>query len=246
MELSIARRLLDLNRRFYAEHAENFAESRPRLPVGVQRVLAAIPPHARVLEAGGGDGKVARALARTGVTAYLGLDLSEALLERAQRYTKAERLDADSIQFRQADLADPSWTTALPVEPFDWVLAFAVFHHLPGHALRTRVLQDLAACLHPGGRAALSNWIFTRSPRLLRRVAPWEQAGLRAEDVEPGDYLLTWQRSGQAGLRYVHALDEPEARHLAATANLQVIETFQSDGLTNDLSDYIILEKPMP
>jgi tRNA (uracil-5-)-methyltransferase TRM9 len=242
MELSTAQRLAELNRRFYAEHAENFAEARPRLPAGAQRVLAKIPPGQRVLELGCGDGKVGRALARAGAAAYLGLDLSVAMLERARRYTEGEP-QASVVLFLPADLTDPAWTKALTSEPFDWALAFAVFHHLPGRALRARVLREMAAHLRPGGRVAISNWQFNRSPRLMERVSDWAQAGLSIDEVEAGDHLLTWERAGRTGLRYVHLLDEAEARQMAAEAGLRVVEVFAADGVTGDLSDYVVMEK---
>jgi SAM-dependent methyltransferase len=242
MELSTARRLAALNQRFYAEHAENFADARPRLPAGVQRVLADITPGQRVLEVGCGDGKVGRALARTGVAAYLGVDLSQAMLDRARRYTEAEERKA-VIDFQPADLADPDWTDVLPQDPFDWAVAFAVFHHLPGKALRGRALRDVAAHVRAGGRVVISNWQFSRSPRLMSRVADWAQAGLSTEDVDAGDYLLTWERAGRSGLRYVHLLDEAEARESAADAGLRVVDVFRSDGVSGDLSDYVVIEK---
>ena len=91
MKLSTAQQLAALNLRFYNEHAENFADSRPRLAAGVLRALAEIGAGARVLEVGCGDGKVGRALARAGVGMYLGLDASEAMLERAREYTTKDR-----------------------------------------------------------------------------------------------------------------------------------------------------------
>src|SRR5260221_7941712 len=123
MELSTAVRLAALNQSFYSEHAENFADSRPRLAAGVQRVLARVPAGARVLEVGCGDGKVGRALARAGVGAYVGLDASEAMLERARKYTTAARDEGplrvtngsvprsgpSSFVFSSADLANSSW-----------------------------------------------------------------------------------------------------------------------------------------
>jgi SAM-dependent methyltransferase len=261
MELSTIHRLTALNRRFYAEHAENFADARPRLPAGVQRVLAGVKPGARVLEVGCGDGKVGRALARAGVAVYVGLDSSEAMLERAAQFTRgAGSVVRDSsattlhaprtthhaypapIDFKIADLASPSWPSALPTEPFDWTLAFAVFHHLPGYALRAGVLATLANHLAPGGRVALSNWVFIRSERLKKRIVPWEQAGLSQDDVEPGDYLLSWERKGQHGLRYVHVVDSDEVALMAADAGLRVVETFRADGVTDDLSDYVVME----
>ncbi len=260
MDLSTARRLAALNQVFYAEHAEEFADARPRLAGGVQRVLAQITAGARVLEVGCGDGKVGRALARQGVAAYLGLDASEAMIERAERLTKdfwpvvrgpsisppdeprtTHHVWPPSIRFGKADLMSPAWASLLPAEPFDWALAFAVLHHLPGYARRAGVLQALADHLVPGGRAALSNWVFTRSDRLKKRIVPWSQAGLGEADVEPGDYLLSWERKGRRGLRYVHVLDRAEVARMAAEAGLEIIETFSADGVTGDLSDYAVM-----
>jgi hypothetical protein len=122
-------------------------------------------------------------------------------------------------------------------------LAFSVFHHLPGFDARAQLLHTLAERLAAGGVCAMSNWQFTRSTRLRRRVVPWSELELTAVDVEPGDYLLSWERRGRRGLRYVHLLDEVEARGLATAAGLRVIEVFQSDGVSGDLADYVLLRK---
>jgi tRNA (uracil-5-)-methyltransferase TRM9 len=247
MELSTAQQLAALNRRFYNEHAENFADSRPRLAPGVQQVLVRVPAGARVLEVGCGDGKVGRALARAGVSEYVGLDASRAMLQRAQRYTMNEAAVASvfrppSFAFQLADLTTPAWPDAVAGQSFDWVLAFAVFHHLPGYDLRVGVLQRIAEHLAPGGRIAFSNWQLTRSARMLQRVVPWSAAGLSDENVEPGDYLLSWERNDRHGLRYVHVIDGQEAHSLTAAAGLRILETFSADGETGDLSEYCVLE----
>src|SRR5215831_14940390 len=126
MDLSTSARLVALNRQFYAEHAENFADARPRLPAGVARVLAGVAPGARVLEIGCGDGKVGRALARVGVGTYYGLDSSEAMLERARRYATKDELQPSvlrpsSFVYFAADLARPGWSSVLPTDLFDWI-----------------------------------------------------------------------------------------------------------------------------
>lgn len=255
MELTTARTLADLNRRFYEQHAEAFAEARPRLHPGVKRVLASIPASACVLELGCGDGKVGRWLAaNANVASYLGLDSSEAMLERARRYTqltddRRRTPEAHSsfgirhLSFAFADLTSPDWPLVLPSHTFDWILAFAVFHHLPTFDARTRSLRALAERLGPGGRFAMSNWQFTRSERLKRRIVPWSALNLGQAEVEPDDYLLSWERGGQRGLRYVHVLDEAEARRIAEAARLTVVEVFRSDGVTGDLSDYVQMRK---
>ena len=207
---------------------------------------------------GCGDGKVGRALARAEVGAYVGLDASEAMLARARRYTTKDAgplretdgvLDPSvrrpaqrSFAFLSANLTSPSWPAVIAGQSFDWALGFAVFHHLPGYDLRAGVLQTLAKHLAPGGRIALSNWQLMRSARIQQRIEPWSAAGLASESVEPGDYLLSWERKGRRGLRYVHQLDQDEIRRMAALAGLEIVETFSADGATGDLSEYVVAQ----
>lgn len=250
MTPDVQARLAALNREFYETFAEAFAETRPRPAPGVQRVLDRIPNGARVLEIGCGDGKVSRRLAARGVT-YVGVDASAALIARAERYNREWRLEiGDSIanllspiSFLRADVLAPGWDIVLGAQSFDWILAFAVFHHLPGRENRARLLHTLAARLRAGGTVALSNWQFTRSARLKRRLRPWSELGLREADVEPNDYLLSWERGGKRGLRYVHLLDEVEACMLAESAGLTVSEIFSADGISNDLTEYVLMIK---
>src|SRR5258708_4193011 len=101
--------------------------------------------------------------------------------------------------------------------------------------LRAGVLQQTSEQLAAGGRIALSNWQLTRSPRMLRHVVPWSAAGLSDENVEPGDYLLSWERNNRRGLRYVHVIDEQEAERMAAEARLPDMETFTPDAVTSGL-----------
>jgi SAM-dependent methyltransferase len=266
MELTTVQQLAGLNRRFYEDHAAAYARARATPQPGIQRILALIPQGARVLEIGCGDGKAARALAaHANVSAYLGLDLSPALLDRARVNLAKEAQLPDEAQalsshetaaghspreagmrnfsFALADLTDLEWPHVLPPEPFTFILAFAVFHHLPGGETRAQVLRNLGERLAPGGALVMSNWQFVRSPRLQRHIVPWSTLNLSGSAVEPGDYLITWERHHRRGLRYVHLLDEAEARQLAEAARLHVVEVFHSDGVSNDLADYVIMHK---
>jgi SAM-dependent methyltransferase len=148
------------------------------------------------------------------------------------------------MTFQNVDLTSPDMPAALPREPFDWILSFATFHHLPGRETRQRVLQTLAHQLAPGGVFVMSNWQFTRSARLMKRAADWARIGLAASEVEPGDYLLTWERAGKQGLRYVHLLNEAEARELCHGAGLEISEVFESDGGTGALAEYVRMRLP--
>ncbi|MGQ0600687.1 MAG: class I SAM-dependent methyltransferase [Anaerolineales bacterium] len=244
MEPSIQKRLAELNREFYDTHGDDFAVTRPRLAPGVKRVVGRIPVGSRVLEVGCGDGKVGRRLAERGVH-YLGLDSSVAMLARAQSLTENWRLENPQfsnslLSFAYSDLLSADRLTG---QTFHWILAFAIFHHLPGYEARRRVIQTLAAQLEPGGTLVMSNWQLTRSERLRQRIAPWSAIGLSEADMEPNDFLLTWKRGGRRGLRYVHVLAEAEARQLAVAAGLSVVEVFSADGASDDLAEYVVMRK---
>lgn len=145
------------------------------------------------------------------------------------------------MEFAHADLAAPNWM-ALPggrSSRFDWVLCFSVLHHLPDARLRRRVVREIAQALAPDGSLAASVWDFQHSARLGRRVVAWEEIGLTAEDVDPGDALLDWRHAGH-GLRYVHHFPSAELAGLAQAAGLKVVEEFRSDGEGGRLGLYQI------
>jgi tRNA (uracil-5-)-methyltransferase TRM9 len=115
-----------------------------------------------------------------------------------------------------------------------------VLHHIPGFASRRRVVERATRVLAPDGRLVLANWQFLQVERLQRRLLPWSTLDLTQDEVEPGDYLLDWQRQGR-GLRYVHLVDEEELRTLAREVGLKIVSLFRADGHTNDLTLYAVL-----
>jgi tRNA (uracil-5-)-methyltransferase TRM9 len=235
-------KLLELNHLFYQTLALQFSSTRQRLQPGVARLLASLPPGADILDLGCGNGELARELAHRGHQgAYTGLDFSAELLSEA-RHNLSPSLNAT---FHQADLASPSWDEALPLHRYDVILALAVLHHLPGRQLRRDVLQTASRRLATGGRFIHSEWQFLNSPRLRRRLQPWESAGLADEDVEAGDYLLDWRQGGY-GLRYVHHFSPEELGALANETGFTIRETFLSDGAGGKLGLYQVWEYNYP
>ncbi len=240
MDSSTVQFLLDLNRRFYTEFGASFAATRRRMQPGVQRVLHSLPddPGETWLDLGCGSGSLAVEWLRRGrQSAYLGIDFSGTLIEEAERAVAA-LLPAlpgrERVSFAQANLAGPGWSEGLP-GGFAGILSFAVLHHLPSAALRAQVLRQAASLLPSGGQFIHSVWQFQYAPRLMARRVNWEQVGLDAGDLEPGDTLLDWraassEQSGQIGLRYVHLFDRDELAALAQAAGFEVVETFESDG----------------
>jgi ubiquinone/menaquinone biosynthesis C-methylase UbiE len=123
-----------------------------------QEALAALElgPTDRFLDVGCGTGAAVRTAAAT-VERAVGVDLSEAMIERARS------LAAGAGEFLVAD------SEALPFEDgsFTALLCTASFHHYPQPE---RALAEIARVLAPGGRLVLSDG--TADLRVAR-VADW-------------------------------------------------------------------------
>lgn len=236
-----------MNREFYASFVQPFAASRPVSDPALTHVLPHIPPCARVLDVGCGNGRLAALLERERPGArYVGLDAAPELIELARGL--AAGLARITAVFGVADVARPGWRRVLeslhppPAADFDRVVCLALLHHIPGFDLRVQVLREMAGLLAPGGRLILSTWQFLDSPRLRRRLVDWAEAGVLQEALEPGDYLLDWQRGGR-GLRYCHLVDKEELARLAAASGLAVRETFRAGGREGNLSLFAVLDR---
>jgi tRNA (uracil-5-)-methyltransferase TRM9 len=255
-------RLLELNQKFYQTFAQQFSDTRKRLQPGVKRIIAQLPQNANILDLGCGNGELWLSLKQSGYRGhYVGLDNSHELLQIATQKggdlyqslksgsenpisNRSSHKSAQNAQpkFLQVDLSSPNWSASIPNSPFDFVLAFAVLHHLPKEDLRRGVLHQVYKLLGPLGTFLHSEWQFLNSPRLRARVQPWETIGLTAESVDPGDYLLDW-RHGGFGLRYVHHFYADELANLAYECNFSVVDSFLSDGESGTLGLYQIWEK---
>lgn len=247
MDPQTTARLLEINRRFYAEFGPAFAATRRRIQDGVRRVLTALPDPSDGcwLDLGCGSGALAVEWLKAGRrSAYLGLDFSASLLAEACQ-SVADLPNSRQVTFAQVDLADPHWPAALPA--CFGASSFAVLHHLPSQALREQVLQRLRSLLPPGATFIHSEWQFQNSPKLMARRVPWERVGLAESDLEPGDTLLDWRfalsgQPEQTGLRYVHLFNRAELSALAQASGFRVLDEFESDGQGGHLSLYQIWE----
>lgn len=244
MNPDIIHRLLELNARFYADCAGSFSATRQRIQPGIARALSDFivkrggfsdSNRLRLLDLGCGNGNLAAWLATQGFKGYYtGVDRSEGLLGQASG-------GSERITFLAADLSKPDWLVDLPTQPFDLITCFAVLHHLPGEGMRVRLLREIKRLLAPDGEFVHSVWQINNSHRLVKRIQPWEGAGLKPDEVDEGDILLDWradeQEAGQA-LRYVHVYNEEELQRLAAKSSFKINESWLSDGKEGNLGLY--------
>jgi len=238
MKSETASRILSLNHQFYQSFAEDFSETRQRLQPGVLSLVNRFQSESSILDLGCGNGELAHELARKDFSgSYLGTDFSSNLLQKAGLGIPAEF----AAEFLELDLSETDWSGLLPGTPFDVVLSFAALHHIPGHDGRKNVCNNIRRHISDQGCFFHSNWQFLRSPRLQRRIIPWNEAGFSEKDLDEGDYLLDWRRGGM-GTRYVHHFTPEELSLLADESGFRIKESFFSDGKEGDLSIYQVWE----
>ncbi len=236
MDRVTADQLNEINLAFYREHAADFSASRESSWPGWQRLL----PHleklpeglVRVLDVGCGNARFARFLRAEFERAvdYTGLDISRELLSQAaERVPDATWVEADLV----ARLPDQ----VLPAGPFELVVGFGLLHHVPGEALRHRLVRAMAGRLAPGGLLVLAFWDFGERERFLRRRISWQEHNQRSsrpvalDQLDPGDTLLRWgPETEDAPYRYCHHAGPAERERALAASGLVLIEEFAADG----------------
>lgn len=90
--------------------------------------LLAESPKGRVLDAGCGNGALSRKLAADGYE-VLGIDVSETLLEGANRRTDATRFP--KLSYKKIDLTSERELSSLPSKSFDSIVCSMVMHDIP-------------------------------------------------------------------------------------------------------------------
>ncbi|MFN2305085.1 MAG: class I SAM-dependent methyltransferase, partial [Anaerolineales bacterium] len=182
MDKSVQTKLLDINRAFYNHFAGSFSETRGHVQPGVQRLVNRLDLKSKVLDIGCGNGSLARALkVRNFCGFYLGADMSISLLSKAEQLLGEQ--PNSFYQFCLVDLATLNWKDIIPPKSYDWIVAFAVLHHLPGDEFRKKIVQDIKCMLAPTGQVAISVWQWQNSLRLRKRVLPWFTVGLHPQEV---------------------------------------------------------------
>ncbi len=237
MNPEIKAKLLEINQIFYQHHSGSFSATRHQVQPGVRRLIDSLQSDARIIDIGCGNGTLARHLAERGFSGeYLGVDLSADLLDDARRLLCSP--PSGTYIFQKIDLAEPNWSASIPTNNFDWLVAFAVLHHLPGADLRLETVRAFRNLISPHGRVALSVWQWQNSSRLRKRVIPWSTVGLKPDELDAGDVLLDWRAGDSPGMRYVHTFSEDRLSELAFKSGFEICDMFYSDGKMGNLALY--------
>jgi SAM-dependent methyltransferase len=243
MKVKTLERLNRINNEFYQKYANSFAQTRRKVQPGVSRILSKNAKSGNWLDIGCGNGILGRAWAQREFTGlYFGVDFSSGLIAEAKKNVQPCR-DEHKIVFHQTDLNSDEWTSSLPDVEWNAIFCFAVLHHIPGGARRRLLCTQLRGLLAAGRDCFVSVWQPRNSPRLIKRMQPWESVGIEPSNVDSGDVLMDWRghhadSSQEQALRFVHIFSEDELTELAYASGFSVIDNFYSDGKEGNLGLY--------
>lgn len=233
MDNALVNSLNELNKKFYSITAEDFSDSRGFYWAGWEKLLPALRELGapiKVLDLGCGNGRFYEFLISNDFDVeYLGVDNSPELLEIARNKHK-------QAKFEDFDLINDNWKYL--DRDFDLIVAFGVFHHIPGENERLRVLEHINKSLSSHGLFVGTFWQFDRSPSLMKRVVNPQIAGLNSQ-LEDGDYILDWQR-GESAYRYAHLYGKKEIVDLMVKTHFDTVDTFYEDGKSGDMNYYVV------
>ena len=238
---ALARRLGELNSRFYRQVGASFSATRQTGWPGWQRVLGeaglVAGSRADVLDLACGNLRFERYLAGQSVQARVWA------VDNCDELVGLGRAGAGEVRYLHVDVADALFepgglrAALAGVDPCDLAVCFGFLHHVALPAHRLELLRALIEAVRPGGMVAVSLWQFARDARLLAKATP-------VEGGNEGDYLLGWQGSTDV-MRYCHSFSEGEVDTLSASCEPVAYELarYSADGRAGDLNRYLILRR---
>ncbi|MBD3280051.1 methyltransferase domain-containing protein [Candidatus Dojkabacteria bacterium] len=242
MKATTINKLNNLNKKFYEAQAQSFSDTRKVHWPGWERVLDELglqnKKDLKILDIGCGNGRFLQFLQdkEIEVQRYLGIDSSVELIKIAKdRYANRER-----IKFEVKDTLTEGGLESL-TDKYDLVVLFGVMHHIPGFENRLKLLKDLAGKLDTEANLVVTLWQFRKSPRFDKMILPVDGFDF-ADDLEEGDYLLDWDKSGLP--RYCHYFNDEEIEKLKKDLSEKGILTevdFSADGKEGNLNSYLVL-----
>ena len=204
-----SRRIVDKIKSDYNLIAKEWDLSRSQPSQIKLNLIRDIEPDTEVLDIGCGNGLMFPYIAEKGAF-YFGLDIAENLIDIAKdRY--AGEIEEGRARFVVGEATD------LPVRDgeFDFVISFAVLHHLPSDEMRKKFFEEIQRALRPNGRVKITVWnLFNEWARDRFDI------GSQLAGKNSGDVTIPWKGTrGEIVNRYVHQFSEDELYALAEEAD---------------------------
>jgi SAM-dependent methyltransferase len=219
MKAVLAEKLKQLVKDNYRLIADDFNTTRqktfwPELP----KILTAVKDGSKLIDVGCGNGRLIEYLKDKRID-YLGVDNSPELLALAQgnypdkRFVLSDILDLDNNVVGQ----------------FDYTLAIAVLHHLPGEASRLQSLEQLRKVTVPAGKIILSVWKIWPDRRYRNIILKHHFRKLVGlNHLDWGDLVFPWKnKQGQPySDRYYHVFTLSSFKRILTKAGFKTFTVY--------------------
>lgn len=197
-------------------------------------LIGEIEADTEVLDIGCGNGLVFPYIFEKGAY-YVGVDIAENLVEIAQeRYF--EQIENGRAKFIVGDATD------LPVKDneFDFIISFAVLHHIPSEELRKKFFDEIQRVLRPNGKVKITVWNLMNEWARERFDVSSQLGGKNS-----GDAVIPWRGTrGELVNRFIHQFSKEELSALADNSGFKEIriDYFTRNGEEADNGEEIVLE----
>lgn len=256
MNASLAKKLCEITNAFYRDNASSFSATRTSPWNGWKTSMEFLgneglldSEHLDVLDLASGNLRFAAFLAdaypQLDVTMYAVDDCADLAISYPNAHI--QNLDITAHLLEGAPLAE-----LIEAPLCDVSICFGFMHHVPGRENRARVLEALLDKTNTGGFVIVSFWMFLNNEALAKKAAITHAQALRALSLseaeiaalDEGDYFLGWKDTTDS-YRYCHNFTDADIDALIASVERRahVAARFIADGRTNNLNDYVILQK---
>lgn len=234
MQTIDSRKIVEKIRDDYNLIAKEWDMSRNRPSQLKLNLLREVGADMAVLDVGCGNGMMSPYILEKGAF-YFGLDISEELIEIARaRYSK------DIKKGKATFIIGEASELPLQDEEFDFVISFAVLHHIPSGELRKKFFDEIFRVLRPGGKVKITVWNLLNDWARERFEIGAQLAGKTSGDVQ-----VPWRGTkGKNINRYVHQFSAEELRVLAESGGFSdiKIEYFNRAGERTENGEELVLE----
>lgn len=258
MKEEIQRMLVALNNEFYQANAESFSATRASAWTGWQRCAVLIGEACTeeklgVIDVACGNMRFEHFLLQAlpdKLISFFTTDKCNALVPDNLPHANVIYLEMDIAQ-ELLDDNDP----LRDVELRDVSVCFGFMHHLPGEALRAKLLRHIIEHTKPGGLVMVSLWRFMDVPALAEKAKSALNAAQADENLpeqlraalpqmaSQNDYLLGWQDTNT--WRYCHSFSDADISALIESVadRATLAERFRADGHTGDANEYLVFKR---
>lgn len=233
MDRKYAEYLLEKTKKDYNLIAQDYARTRAFIPEDIGDLAKYTLIGERILDSGCGSGRFSELLGDKNID-YFGVDISEKLIEIAQRkYPRAKFQVADCLNL------------PFPGNFFDKVYSISVLHHIPSKEFQLQYLKEARRVLKPEGLLILRVWDFWRrraAAKLLFKYTFLKLIGKSKLDFF--DVFVSWKDSNGKIIieRYFHCFSKKELGNLIKKAGFKIRESWQT-GKDPRTNIYLIAEK---